>query len=173
MEILFNIFTQYSILVMNGCFDQNTGRKLHSLFSYHFQNIAAPFIIEACCGGFFNKNTNSSWPEFCEQTVCQCPDHMLPSSSQNIVRSCLFVHMVWMDSWPRTYVVVIRAERRKQTWEESSRTSKNKRRDSRHKKVGLVYYNTEKVVMNRSLTYLQRQTALQRILKTRYIFETL
>lgn len=170
MEILFNIFTQYSILVMNGCFDQNTGRKLHSLFSYHFQNIAAPFIIEACCGVFFNKNTNSSWPEFCEQTVCQCPDHMLPSSSQNIVRSCLFVHMVWMDSWPRTYVVVIRAERRKQTWEESSRTSKNKRRDSRHKKVGLVYYNTEKVVMNRSLTYLQRQTALQRILKTRYIF---
>lgn len=170
MEILFNIFTQYSILVMNGCFDQNTGRKLHSLFSYHFQNIAAPFIIEACCGFFFNKNTNSSWPEFCEQTVCQCPDHMLPSSSQNIVRSCLFVHMVWMDSWLRTYVVVIRAERRKQTWEESSRTSKNKRRDSRHKKVGLVYYNTEKVVMNRSLTYLQRQTALQRILKTRYIF---
>lgn len=170
MEILFNIFTKYSILVMNGCFDQNTGRKLHSLFSYHFQNIAAPFIIEACCGVFFNKNTNSSWPEFCEQTVCQCPDHMLPSSSQNIVRSCLFVHMVWMDSWPRTYVVVIRAERRKQTWEESSRTSKNKRRDSRHKKVGLVYYNTEKVVMNRSLTYLQRQTALQRILKTRYIF---
>lgn len=141
MEILFNIFTQYSILVMNGCFDQNTGRKLHSLFSYHFQNIAAPFIIEACCGVFFNKNTNSSWPEFCEQTVCQCPDHMLPSSSQNIVRSCLFVHMVWMDSWPRTYVVVIRAERRKQTWEESSRTSKNKRRDSRHKKVGLVYYS--------------------------------
>lgn len=107
MEILFNIFTQYSILVMNGCFDQNTGRKfntrLHSLFSYHFQNIAASFIIEACCGFFLNKNTNSSWPEFCEQTVCQCPDHMLPSSSQNIVRSCLFVHIVWMDSWPRTY----------------------------------------------------------------------
>lgn len=92
MEILFNIFTQYSILVMNGCFDQNTGRKfntrLHSLFSYHFQNIAAPFIIKACCVFFFNKNTNSSWPEFCEQTVCQCPDHMLPSSSRNIVRSC-------------------------------------------------------------------------------------
>lgn len=34
---------------MNGCFDQNTGRKLHSLFSYHFQNIAAPFIVEASC----------------------------------------------------------------------------------------------------------------------------
>lgn len=59
MEILFNIFTQYSILVMNGCFDQNTGRKfntrLHSLFSYHFQNIAAPFIIKACCVFFFQQ----------------------------------------------------------------------------------------------------------------------
>lgn len=27
--------------------------RLHSLFSYHFQNIAAPFIIEACCGLVF------------------------------------------------------------------------------------------------------------------------
>lgn len=35
---------------------------------------------------------------------------------------------------------------------------KTTRRDSRHKKVGLVY--TEKVVMNRSLTYLQRQNTL-------------
>lgn len=35
---------------MNGCFDQKHGNaRLHSLFSYHFQNIAAPFIIEACC----------------------------------------------------------------------------------------------------------------------------
>lgn len=49
---------------MNGCFDQNPPTLL---FSYHFQNIAAPFIIKACCGFFFNKNTNSSWPEFCEQ----------------------------------------------------------------------------------------------------------
>lgn len=29
--------------------------RLHSLFSYHFQNIAAPFIIEACCGFFFQQ----------------------------------------------------------------------------------------------------------------------
>lgn len=63
MEILFNIFTQYSILVMNGCFDQNTRRKfntrLHSLFSYHFQNIAAPFIIKACCGFFLSTKTRT------------------------------------------------------------------------------------------------------------------
>lgn len=123
MEILFNIFTQYSILVMNGCFDQNPP-TLPFLIS--FSKHRSPFHYRGMLWCFFfNKNTNSSWPEFCEQTVCQCPDHMLPSSSRNIVRSCLFVHMVWMDSWPRTYVVVIRAERRKQTWEESSRTSKN------------------------------------------------
>lgn len=108
------------------------GKEITLPFLISFSKHRSPFHYRGMLWFFFffNKNTNSSWPEFCEQTVCQCPDHMLPSSSQNIVRSCLFVHMVWMDSWPRTYVVVIRAERRKQTWEPQKIT----RRDSRHKK---------------------------------------
>lgn len=127
MEILFNIFTQYSILVMNGCFDQNTGRKLHSLFSYHFQNIAAPFIIEACCGGFFFLTKTRTLPDLNsvnKQSVnaqTTCSHRVLRTSFGHV---CLSTYCEWTADLGHT-VVFIRAERRKQTWEESSRTSKN------------------------------------------------
>lgn len=93
----------------------------HSFLQTFSKTLQPQFIRGILC---FYENTNSSWPAFQGQTVCQNSDHKLPSCSRDIVRSRLFVHIVWMGSWPRTYVVIIRAERRKQSWEESSRTSK-------------------------------------------------
>lgn len=50
MEILFNIFTQYSILVMNGCFDQNPP-TLSFLIS--FSKHRSPFYFKGMLWFFF------------------------------------------------------------------------------------------------------------------------
>lgn len=156
---------------MNGCFDQNTGRKLHSLFSYHFQNIAAPFIIEACCVFIKQKHelflTWILWTNSLSMTRPHAPVEF--SEHRSVMFVCPHTVNGQLTSDIRLYLSERNGENK--LGRNPLEPQKTTRRDSRHKKVGLVY--TEKVVMNRSLTYLQRQTALQRILKIRYILNAI